>query len=93
MNAYNQKEFFFTRETTTTYEKPFSDPVITQGLYWCGDLAFTNLNNSSKPTGFSGRCVSGFWGGYKAAAEAGAELEFEDEEKSFTDTMGFLLSS
>ena len=88
MNAYNQKEFFFTRETTTTYEKPGSDPVITQGLYWCGDLAFTNLNNSSKPTGFSGRCVSGFWGGYKAAAEAGAELEFEDEEKSFTDTDG-----
>ena len=63
-------------------------PVITQGLYWCGDLAFTNLNNNSKPTGFSGRCVSGFWGGYKAAAEAGAELEFEDDEKTFTDTDG-----
>lgn len=88
VKAYNQKEFFFTRETTTTYEKPGSDPVITRGLYWCGDLAFTDfINNSSKPKGFAGRCVSGFWGGYEAATEAGAELEFDDE-KSFTDTDG-----
>ena len=88
VKAYNQKELFFTREATTTYEKPGSESVVTQGLYWCSDLTFTDFTtDSTKPKGFTGRCVSGFWGGYDAATEAGAELEF-DEEKSFTDTDG-----
>ena len=89
VNAYNDRQFFLIRNLVLVYEKPSSEPVKGSSLFWCSDLSFSGIQNSSRSSpGYAGRCLEMLLGNYLAdmlavgAQNTGASLE------DFTSTWG-----
>ena len=59
VNALRNKQLFWIVTGTFLFEKPESEPVPASILQWCGDLTFSDFNNSSI-IGYAGRCVRMF---------------------------------
>ena len=87
VKAYNERQLFFSIKAQTMYEKPQSDTVYFDLLWWCSNLNFLGVQNDAIPIGFVGRCVCNVSRGGKDAALAGAQqTTAPDEEDNFVLT-------
>ena len=75
VNAFNEKQFFFTRDASSVYEKPGSEPAQWTFLDWCSDLTFSDLSNSSI-IGYAARCVTTRLAGYADIVAAGGQSTY-----------------
>ena len=73
VKAYNERQLFFSIKAQTMYEKPQSDAVNFDMLWWCSNLEFLGVQDYTIPMGFVGRCVCKVFRGGKDAALAGAQ--------------------
>ena len=75
--ALKNKQLFFNMTGTFVFETPDADIVRASHIFWCSDLTFSDLNNSS-PIGYAGRCVArmSFLGEYNDNLASGATLPF-----------------
>ena len=87
VNAVNDGQFFFTRDASSVYEKPGSEPIRGAGLTWCSDLTFSDFSNSSL-MGYAARCVGMSLARYEDTMAAGAQFVHVLSEGKFTQTLG-----
>jgi hypothetical protein len=89
VGLYNRGQLFFLSDWTSVYEKPAVEPVTARILYWCGNLAFSDMkNNSSSYIGYAGRCVGMFLKGFTEFLEAGNQFPFDASTAEFVFTLG-----
>ena len=91
VNANNDGQFFLIWNAGAQVdEKPSSETEKGSGFYWCSDLSFTGIQNSSSP-GYAGRCVYMWlpWLGNLLAEvlAAGSQIPILSTE-DFTSTRG-----
>ena len=87
VDVVNNGQFMFIHTGSVTYERPESDPVKFTTFYWCSDLTFSDLNNSSL-MGYAGRCVAMYLAGYDAQVESKGQLPFTYSEGKYILTAG-----
>ena len=87
VNAFNDKQFFALGTGTSVHEKPGSTPMQDTAFYWCGDLKFSDFNNTSL-MGYAGRCVGMMLAGYADAIAAGAPVVYDYPKGEFDLTLG-----
>ena len=83
----NNGQFFFFRTGTLVYERPGSDIMQFTTFYWCSDLTFSDVNNSSL-IGYAGRCVAMVLTGYDDAVASGGQLSYDYSGGEFKFTQG-----
>lgn len=60
VKARKDGQFFMLNQNIANYEKPSSEKVEFETLFWCSDLKFTDIDgNTSDGIGYTARCVQG----------------------------------
>lgn len=92
VTANNDEQFFLIVDVMVLFEKPSSDAVKGSVLYWCSDLSFTGVQNSSSSPGYASRCVGMKLGSFLAdiLAEGSQQTEMSASAstKDFATTYG-----
>ena len=89
VNAYNDRQFFLIRNSVSVYEKPSSEPVKGSPLFWCSDLSFTGIQNSSRSSpGYAGRCLEMWLGNILADILAAGAQNTGITAEGFSETRG-----
>ncbi|KAL7548252.1 hypothetical protein ACHAWF_011546 [Thalassiosira exigua] len=87
IRAFEDGQFFWRVSGHGQFEKPFSDIVEFELLYWCSNLHFTNFTEGS-PIGYTGNCVADSLKELNEAAEAGAQLTLVEVKDQFMQDSG-----
>ena len=85
--AINYEQVFFIVTKTVVYEKPESEPASPSLFYWCSDLTFSDVSNSSL-IGYAGRCATKILAGYANVMASAAQTPFVYSKGEFTFTSG-----
>ena len=85
LEALKNGQLFFIDTVALVYETPESDPPQYTSFYWCSDLTFSDISNSSL-IGYAGRCAVTPLAGYDTMVASGAQLAFVDSDGEFEFT-------
>ena len=84
-DTYNNGQLLLIRNGIGVFESPDSDTRKGDFFYWCSDLTFSDVNNSSL-IGYAGRCVMMGLFGYDEAVASGGHFTYSEGE--FMATFG-----
>ena len=84
VEANKEGQFFLHLQGSTVFEKPVSETVKRDVLYWCSDLTFSDAmntkNNGSGLIGYAGRCVGMPLVGLAEATAAGNQIAYDGSD-------------